>query len=288
MAAWVDSLTQAPESQYALVKLLPERNPVYSGRSTNETIRIKGYILAAFERVGLPEPAIPYVLEELESGHHAYLVAGAAKALRGLPTPDSTVLPYLFKAARNIRYKDDAPTFETYKPRWPVANYTTALKEIFATFGWLRAEAKESLPNLQELYEEQEGFSADSRADILQAIETIRTSDAETPLSCCAIPTTPVLTLGNFQINRSAPAVADIEFEDQDSNSITFGQLFSGAPSIVTFFYTRCDNPNKCSLTITKIGQLQAAIKESGLDGQLKTAAVTYDPGYDLPPRLRP
>jgi protein SCO1/2 len=55
----------------------------------------------------------------------------------------------------------------------------------------------------------------------------------------------------------------------------------------VVFFYTRCDNPNKCSLTVTKLARLQKSIVEEQLEGLLRTAAITYDPAYDLPPRLK-
>ena len=56
---------------------------------------------------------------------------------------------------------------------------------------------------------------------------------------------------------------------------------------MVAFFYTRCDNPNKCSLTITKLGRLQRRLADLGLDGRIQTAAITYDPEFDLPARLR-
>jgi protein SCO1/2 len=75
--------------------------------------------------------------------------------------------------------------------------------------------------------------------------------------------------------------------EDQECNRLTYGEFFNAKPAIVVFFYTRCNNSNKCSLTITKLGRLQKAIAEAGLEGQLKTAAITYDPEYDLPPRLK-
>ena len=39
------------------------------------------------------------------------------------------------------------------------------------------------------------------------------------------------------------------------ARSITFKEFFRGHPSIVVFFYTRCDNPLKCSLTITKLAR---------------------------------
>jgi protein SCO1/2 len=78
-----------------------------------------------------------------------------------------------------------------------------------------------------------------------------------------------------------------LALEDQDGQGLTYGEFFSQKPAVVAFFYTRCDNPNKCSLTITKLARLQRAIADAGFWGQLRTAAITYDPGYDLPPRLK-
>jgi protein SCO1/2 len=68
---------------------------------------------------------------------------------------------------------------------------------------------------------------------------------------------------------------------------MTFDDVFQGHPSIVVFFYTRCDNPLKCSLTITKLGRIQQLLAERGLAAQVQTAAITYDPAFDLPHRLR-
>jgi protein SCO1/2 len=80
---------------------------------------------------------------------------------------------------------------------------------------------------------------------------------------------------------------AGVELEDQDGAHVTFREFFTGKPSVVAFFYTRCDNPNKCSLTITKLGRLQRRLADLGLDGRIQTAAITYDPEFDLPARLR-
>jgi protein SCO1/2 len=87
--------------------------------------------------------------------------------------------------------------------------------------------------------------------------------------------------------HRKGVSISDIELEDQVGNTLTFGTFFSCKPSIVVFFYTRCDNPNKCSLTVTKLARLQKAIGEEQLEGLLRTAAITYDPEYDLPRRLK-
>ena len=120
-----------------LLELLPERLPVYQGRSANIVTRMRGYLLAAFEGAGLPEEALPYVLEELESGRDAYLVAAGARALRGRESRSSDAVPFLLKAIENITYADDAVSFDTYRPSWPLSGHTTALQEIAATVAWL-------------------------------------------------------------------------------------------------------------------------------------------------------
>ena len=288
VAELVDAVKHSPERRDVLVQLLPERLSLYDGKSANATVRMRGYILAAFEQTGLPDAALPYVLEELENGRDAYLVAGAAKALRGLDPPTSRVVPFLRKAAENIEYSDDALTFESYKPRWPITNYTTALTEIFRTFGWLGTHAKSAIPYLEALREERRDELSRPRVEIENAIDRIR-SDGRAAHDCCGtVPANPSLVVYPLQKkHRKGLSISDIELEDQAGNTVTFGTFFSRKPSIVVFFYTRCDNPNKCSLTITKLARLQKAIGEEQLEGLLRTAAITYDPEYDLPRRLR-
>lgn len=288
VAELVDAVRQSPERRDVLVQLLPERISLYEGRSANATIRMRGYILAAFEQTGLPDAALPYVLEELENGRDAYLVAGAAKALRGLDTPASQVVPFLLKAIENIKYIDDALTFECYKPRWPITNYTTALTEIFRTFAWLGAHVKSALPDLEALREERrDEFSQPIRVEIENAIDRIG-SDARVAHDCCgAVPANPSPVIHLQEKHSKGASISEIELEDQTGNTVTYGSFFSRKPSIVVFFYTRCDNPNKCSLTVTKLARLQNAIVDEQLEGLLRTAAITYDPEYDLPPRLK-
>jgi len=166
IAEWIDAIQQSSGNCEPLLKLLPEQTLTYQGRSTNEIIRIRGYILAAFETLGLPDAAIPYVLEELESGRDAYLVAAAAKAVRGISNPTEQLIPFLFKAVENIKYMDDAITFDSYKPQWPIENYTTALTEIFETFKHLGKIAHSALPKLEVMYEDDRSFSEQTRGKI--------------------------------------------------------------------------------------------------------------------------
>ena len=288
IAELVDSVKGSPDQRGALVELLPEQHPVYLGRGTNQTIRMRGYILAAFEQVGLPEQAVPYVLDELQNGRDAYLVAAAAKALRGLQNPSSEVIPFLFKAVDNIRFMDDALTFEQYKPDWPLRNHTSALQEIFRTFQWLGARARSALPDLEVLDRDGAGFTEAIRGEIRSAIDAIRAAEPARPqafIPLSLVGSASALTAGTA--SKTNDLLPDVTFEDQEGNRLTYAEFFCQTPSIVVFFYTRCTNPNKCSLTITKLGRLQQMIQEEGLEGGLRTAAITYDPEYDLSARLK-
>jgi protein SCO1/2 len=291
VAALVDSIKQAPERRAELLALLPEDHPMYTGRSSNAVVRLRGYILAAFEDVGLPAAASPYVLDELQNSREAYVTAGAAKGVRGIARPCSDIIPYLLRAIENVRYLDDALSFATYKPDWPLQRRTTALQEIFKTFAWLGPLAHSALADLESFQAAQAELAPPARAALTSAIELIRTAapNTEEEHCCCDEPSIPIRidtdTIRNSGDGLSPPV--DVELENQDGGLQTYGEFFTGSISIVVFFYTRCDNPNKCSLSITKLARLQHAIAEYGLRDYLKTAAITYDPTFDVPQRLK-
>src|SRR5438128_956132 len=113
-AEFVDWVREHPPHRDALVRLLDERNSLYTDRSANQVVRMRGYIIASFESTGLPEAAVPFVAEELQTGRHAYLVAAAAKAVRGLSQPTAGLTPLLLKAIQNIAPRDDFVSFESF------------------------------------------------------------------------------------------------------------------------------------------------------------------------------
>jgi protein SCO1/2 len=289
VAALVEATGRTADDSALLVELMREAHPVYRGRSTNAVIRMRGYAMAAFERVGLPDAALIYVIEELESGRDAYLVAAAAKALRGLDAPERRVVPFLFRAMENVRYHDDMVTFGSYLPTWPAPSPTTALIEIFDTFAWLGPKAAYALPRLSALEAEAGRLPAMTRAALARAMTALE-SDGEVEDSPCCQPldaASPAALSGRSEPSGVGEPPLATRFEDQDGHRLSYGDMFAGQPSVVVFFYTRCTNPNKCSLTITKLARLQSAITDRGLAGQIRTAAITYDPEFDLPPRLR-
>jgi len=78
-----------------------------------------------------------------------------------------------------------------------------------------------------------------------------------------------------------------VELQDQDGRVELFEHYFRARPAVVTFFYTRCDNPFKCSATITKLAAIQRSLRTQQADARVTLAAISYDPDFDIPERLR-
>ncbi|MEQ9244899.1 MAG: hypothetical protein RLO21_02840, partial [Nitratireductor sp.] len=79
----IDRLRQRGcESAEDLVPLLSVSHEVFDGRSTSSATRMRAYAMAAFHDTGLPDQAVPYVVEILETSFRPNLVAAAARAIR--------------------------------------------------------------------------------------------------------------------------------------------------------------------------------------------------------------
>jgi protein SCO1/2 len=300
LGALVDRLRHQPDGAEQLVALLPENLPIHEGRSAAETARLRGYLLAAFADTGLPDAALPYVIESLETGHVAYEVAGAAIGLRGLRTPSVDVGPALLRAIDNLTGADATVTFESPRPTWPYARPTTALTEVVRTIGQLQAAAGSALPRLELLARESNRFAGPVLAEMRQVLDRTRSEHGSCTCAgpgdcgCCSAAPAAEATVEDTCCAGTAPAVetaagagTDVVLEDQEGRRETFAGFFRGKPSVIAFFYTRCDNPYKCSLTITKLAALQDSLDGRGLAGAVRVAAITYDPDFDLPHRLR-
>lgn len=283
----IDLARSGKLSKDVLVELLFERHAVYKDRSNYQTTRIKGYAMASFEAIGLPNSALNFVLDELQNGKNAYVVAAAARALRGIRRPGSQYVDFLLQALNNIRYHDDSVSLETFKPSWPLKNPSTAKKEILRTLQWLRGYAKGALPHLTACIENPYDFDPDTKEEIQRAIDTIETDNRKLDLACCQIEGKEV---NGFSWLRGAPrnikTIGGLEVENEESVRRSLKDIVDEKPTVVCFFYTRCMNPNKCTLTINKLGWLQEKLVRYGLQEKVNLLAFTYDPSYDSPTKM--
>ncbi|HTJ55297.1 MAG TPA: SCO family protein [Nitrosospira sp.] len=324
----VDEVKSDPARSALLVDLLREDHPIYDQRGTAATVRMRGWVLLAFERLGLPEAALVFVLEELDNGRDAYLVAAAARSLRSYTCPSPVMAAFLMRALANIQFHDDLVCLDHYggyavsqkvRTRGDTAGQdtaggdtttpgTTAVDELVMSLRWLGSDAADAVPAMEALMTDNaKGGGALSQTQlqelraILESLRSIELLLEPAPFYCCTLPasigtfrdwlahawsenTRPDALLNNTRDDQN---IESIVFEDQDGEHVKFADFFYGQPSVVVFFYTRCTNPLKCSLTVTKLARLQKLLAERPLDGRICTAAITYDPEFDLAERLR-
>jgi len=270
----------------AIISSLNENALTYRDKSATETARIRGQLLASLMHTGYNHAALPYLLEELQNSRHPYLIGGAARGLRGAGKPLPATMPFLIKAFESLSHGDDIIAFEADG----IESETTATAELIATIGWMGLSISQFLPALKELqYSSRVNLDEESKTKLQKIIESIEATGGAVDIDCCESP----LPDGWMETKTRWLRVQDkqklehIKLEDQNATIYGYTDFFRGKPSLIAFFYTRCDNPEKCSLTITMLAQLQKLLEEQGLEEKVKMAAVTYDPYFDNPARLK-
>jgi cytochrome oxidase Cu insertion factor (SCO1/SenC/PrrC family) len=291
-AALVDAIVGDADRREQLTDLLRESHPIYDGRGTATIVRMRGWVLLALARTGVSETALIHVLEELDTGVDAYLVAAAARALRSYPRPTEAFAPFVMRALANIRYRNEPVSFEAYGEYAVAPTETSPVRELLATLAWLGPHARCAQTELELLRAQRGGLSRKLRIDVERTARAIRghvPRDEADMRSCCGTTSDGMRSMSFWPSNlrRGTERIASVMFQDHKGALTTFKDFFEGQPSIVVFFYTRCDNPMKCSLTIAKLARLQKMLEAQSLAERIHTAAITYDPAYDLPDRLR-
>lgn len=127
------------------------------------------------------------------------------------------------------------------------------------------------------------GPARTAREEIAATIDALAAQDP----GCCG-PTEPPHYTGAEQppFKLCPKMLGGVDIEDQDGISSALVPLLRDRPSVIAFFYTRCMNPAKCSVTVQRLGELARRLEAAEPDGW-NILAITYDPDYDLPLRLR-
>lgn len=260
------------------LELLDERHAIYRGVGTPAVTRMRGALLLALGDRALPTTALPFVLEELESAHDPWLTAVAAHILRNYPEPSASFAEPLLSALQYIRHRDEIVRLDItgHSGTGPT---TTAIGEVLLAIGWLGQAGATCLSRLEGLLAEEPGPV--TSAMVTTAIDAIRSDDR-----VLTADDDPTETTTPFLTPESAADISALRLQDHSGAELTFAGAFHGRPSIVVFFYTRCDNPAKCPLTMYRFGAMQRLLQQSGLGGSIGTAAITYDPQYDRADRL--
>jgi cytochrome oxidase Cu insertion factor (SCO1/SenC/PrrC family) len=78
----------------------------------------------------------------------------------------------------------------------------------------------------------------------------------------------------------------DYEMTDQDGKTVSLSR-YLGKPGVVSFFFTRCSNPQMCPLVTFTMANLQRDLAAAGIDGKVNCALISYDPIFDTPERVK-
>ena len=284
-AELVDALVADPNRHDQLTDLLREDHPWYNERGTGTIAQMRGWVLLGLARTDVSDHALLFVLEELDTGIDPYLVAAAACALRSYANPNPALAPFVMRALSQNRYRDDPVSFLAYADYSLGPETTSPVRELLLTLAWLGPSARSVLPELESTVKSG-GLSKKALVEANRTLETIRGSEEEP--DCCKLPDGLVSKFSWLgKARRSSESIAATVFEDHDGAKISFNEFFNGRPTILVFFYTRCDNPLKCSLTVTKLARVQKLLESRNLAEQIQTAAITYDPAFDVAERIR-
>lgn len=275
-------VSSAPAGGADLIALCDERNRVYEEQPSAAVTRMRGWLMTRLAASPLPDAALPFVLEELETAHDPYLIAAAARCLRAYPNPDASFAGPLRAALANGR--DSPVSLDRYGGLGgEAAHVTSPLDEVVAAIAWLGPLAAPLAGDLRAIVEAR---AASSR--VLAAAATVLERLPAEGSACC--PGLPVSLLGRWRRSaedRTQPDLpGSVTLEDQDGRRHSYQDVFRGRPTIVVYFYTRCDNPLKCALTVSKLGKVQQLLADRGLTDSVGTAAISYDAAYDTPERL--
>ena len=77
----------------------------------------------------------------------------------------------------------------------------------------------------------------------------------------------------------------DIALRDHDGRARTLAALLD-RPVLLTFFYTRCQNAAKCSMTVSQLAVLQRQLTRARVHDKVRLIAITFEPQFDSPERI--
>jgi cytochrome oxidase Cu insertion factor (SCO1/SenC/PrrC family) len=230
-----------------LSTMLREDGAHFRRISTAEAERIRGHVYAALARCGAVEDALLQAREDLRTSNNPVVLAGIARLAIGSDTA-AVWRADLEAAGRRIAIADRYPGFVFDPPPTCCSPGRTALEEL-----------REALACADRAVASTQVAAAADIADV--------DIDAEATI---------------------APQVAaGILLEDQDGARLHFDALTRERPCLIAFFYTRCMNPQKCSLTIARLGALLRHADDTGQARDFAVCAITYDPDFDDRARLR-
>lgn len=145
--------------------LLNSKHPFYLGKSSEDISTCKGHLFSMFEKVGTDKKAVPFLVEALEISSSPFLVAAAAKGIRGLSQSIPQLARILIEGFYSIQSADQKINLGDSSIE---DNNTTAVKEILLTLKWFGKDVVYLLPELRIIKKEFSSHLNEENISLLQ------------------------------------------------------------------------------------------------------------------------
>ena len=261
------ALRTADPGNAGLIGLLHESAPLYVGRSSSEVERLRAQVMVSLLNAGFADELVPYAIEQFETGTDAHAIAAAARVVRAAGSLPSDIGPLIVRALERVSRRNEFIRFDgesccvQHQPISAVDEVTAAVADLGVSC--CSSGRDEPLPT---------GMTA---------------AVPQTTGACCTPGMAGETGADHPEIVGTVAGLGEIELQNQDGLPVRFDQLFALRMGLVAFFYTRCMIPEKCSRTVSQLGEVTRLIRGTAAEGSTTIAGITYDPAYDLPGRLR-
>ena len=268
-------------------KQLKENSNLYTGRGETEANRIRGYMLASLAEVGPTEVSLPYILGELSQSHDSYILGAASRAAGQMDFASHETVPFLINLM-NPDYDKYYFTYDSFNYSYPLKNKTNLTLEVINAFEKLGPKASVSIGLLNDIVENQSSNNKEIIVAAQRALKKFtgkKIKTEETPIYIneglkenSATFSTPWVPISKREIN----VLTEIKLQDHHGSLFDFNNQYEKI-NAVTFFYSSCTNPYKCSETIYRMAELQKKLAGHRSKKKINIIAITLDPIFDVP-----
>lgn len=283
-----------PEIAERLARFLPHQHPIYQDRDRWQVIRLRAYLIATLTDLGFPDSGLPLLADSLifvDERMAAVEVGSAVRAAGTLGEKGRQFLPHMLRML-GLQFAEEEFSLSRHDVNFPPQEATTVQLEVIRAAERIgRASDGELFATLRAIADSPTGSPLEPRV-IAAARRALRQVEQRTSETAPSEPTRSAAGPASGATPWRAPAerpkieLLDVRITDHNGTDRILGDLID-RPVLLVFFYTRCQNAGKCSISVSRLAYLQRELHKAGIDRSMRFLAITFEPAHDTPQRLK-
>ena len=292
---------QANELANLVARFLPHQANIYQGRDKWHVLRLRAYTFITLSEIGFPESAMPMLYDALvyvDERMKAIEFGAAVRAAGTLKERGSLFIPHLLEILGKP-FAEEEFSLERYGQDFPQSESTTVQLEVARSLASICTSKDSKAITVLQFYASSSassGFDPRLIKEANNALQIIKKRrNATSPFKFVNAISSSLNQKNNDPsyispwlnpVERQYLKNLDIPVVDHNERQYSFNQLI-GKPILLTFFYTRCQNAQKCSATIAKLAMIQQDLRRHKMINDIRLIGITYEPEFDTPRRLK-